>query len=1254
MNVVTVLDLEQWSNRTGSRTRLAGLVASLIRATAEVSYIRFPSGDSGERKGYDGHLESSGFDQFVPRGKSVWEFGTSGRSSQSKIKEKAEGDYQRRTREPKDADPKETVFVVVTSRPWDGAREWASLKRKDGNWADVRAVDAVLLENWLREAPAVAFDFAKEIGLLPPSGIISLQEYWKEIAARTTPPLTEHVFLAGRMHEAQQVRESLGGLADQLVIQGDSKDEVLAFVAAALRTPDGEGRDVFLSRTVVVNDDEVARSLPNSVKLIIGLRESPYLGGYLVTQGHHVILPLGNDAGKQRNTRFRLPRPCREDFVAALEFMGLDAQEAEQLSRECGRSVTILQRRRPSAAFDPPPWAVDNRLHQTLIPAMFAGAWDHNSQADRKVLEMLADRPYSELEESVLQLARISDPPIERIGQVWAVTAPVDAFELLAGFVSERQLSRFESAVHHVFSEIDQTLQQAPEKRSYAPLRGQGLRHSAWLRHGLAESVLMIAVLGEGRITSVPDSQTFADSLIVRLEGLRSDYRLMASLQAQLPVVMEAAPRPLLRALEHLLEGHTEALKGIFTESGFLAPSSFHTGVLWALETLAWDPEYLERVAIILAKLSEIDPGGQLANRPLRSLREIFLPWHPGTNASHAEQLRVIDRIVAECPAIAWEFLISLLPRRGDHSIPTRRPLWREAGASEDKIPTRRDLWDMTHKIIDRVLVNVGINPARWKNVLDSLADFPPEDRSRVYETLVALDPTSLSDEVRNVLWSAIRETVARHTRFTQAEWAITRAELKRLGEVESRLLPSSAISRNRWLFDDYYPTVEHRSHDESWAEIERLRDTAIKEILEEKGSTGILSLASTVKHVDLLVRPLATILSFSMAIRLIDSASGSEDDKLRQFAADMSAVAAQKFDKEFKDWIRERRQKWDTERLVNCLARWRDDIDTWGFISEFGDEIENLYWRNKPVWPVAKAEDISFVISKYLSVNRAVEVISIMHDVSDLEDVEVIFRLLDASIEEINTNKFVSYQSFPIQVEKILSKLSERTDVSEFEVAKREYAYLPILDSRQKTLTVHRLLAKDPQFFVQSLRDAFRGSSDPRETAEPTKSESDRARFAYRLLNSWTTLPGYTGEGDFDAEELWRWVRRARQLCTAEDLEALGDLQIGNVFAHAPGDLTDGLWPHGAVRRVIEEVASKELERGMMIGRFNRRGVVMKSPFEGGDQERKLADEARKAARLLADWPRTSRVLKEIAKEWDRQAKGEDERAEQMKARGM
>ena len=75
----------------------------------------------------------------------------------------------------------------------------------------------------------------------------------------------------------------------------------------------------------------------------------------------------------------------------------------------------------------------------------------------------------------------------------------------------------------------------------------------------------------------------------------------------------------------------------------------------------------------------------------------------------------------------------------------------------------------------------------------------------------------------------------------------------------------------------------------------------------------------------------------------------------------------------------------------------------------------------------------------------------------------------------------------------------------------------------------------------------------------------------------------------------------------------------------------------------------SAELEDGFVVGTRNRRGVTMRLPFDGGEQERGLAQRYRSWAKVCeTEWPKTAAVLERIAESYEHEARREDVTAEQ------
>lgn len=161
MRWVTATNLQQWADTLQARTNFPALVADLIRATASnITDIRFPNGDKGQVRGFDGVLEATGMPPYVPDGRSIWEFGvTEGAAG------KATSDYEKRTAQVDEAERNETTFVFASPRTWDNPKEklpdWVEAKREQGDWKDVKYIDGAMLEDWLAACPAVAARWAR-------------------------------------------------------------------------------------------------------------------------------------------------------------------------------------------------------------------------------------------------------------------------------------------------------------------------------------------------------------------------------------------------------------------------------------------------------------------------------------------------------------------------------------------------------------------------------------------------------------------------------------------------------------------------------------------------------------------------------------------------------------------------------------------------------------------------------------------------------------------------------------------------------------------------------------------------------------------------------------------------------------------------------------------------------------------------------------------------------------------------------------
>jgi hypothetical protein len=1246
-------DLEQWSKAISARDDLPTMVADLIRASAQdVTSFRFPSGDKGQVRGFDGHLETVvGSPPFVPHGVSIWEFGVSNGVG------KANSDYQKRVNEVSPEERANITFVFVTLQTWDNPNQkledWEGAKRARNEWKNVHLIDVVKLEHWLDEHPAVAARYARTVlGVFPQLGAFSTEEFWSDYSNRYSPQLTEEVLLCEREKRAEDLLIRLGSGASQVTICADSLDEVIAFAVAAIRKANPQVRQYLEARTLIIDSEEAARLLAAKRDLIFFPRgQARNISGPLAQSGP-TLVAMGADEPKQNYQV--LPRPSSGNLGKAITTMGFEEDRAYDLARKCGRSVTILRRLIPGGAASNPKWMSEGRI---LIPALLAGGWDSQSDLDRDVISAFANKTYFDYEADIRKFKRMQDSPLDQEQNIWKVRAPVDAFVYIGHLIGGDDLDRLKAAATAVFSHIEPT----PDPNEPFRLQPRSpTKHSAWLRDGLATTLLLIAALAKQADLDIPGrpAQAFVDDIIRSLPGLSSDHRVLASLRQELPLLAEAAPGPLLSALERMLEGEGTAIRPIFAEAtNFLAPSSPHTGLLWALETLAWDPAHLRRVALILAKLARIDPGGRLANRPINSLRAIFLSWTPCTNAPLRVRLAALDEIIAREPAIGWELIVKLLPKDQDTSFPTAKPRFREAGASERETLTYGLIWESQREIVSRALDLVGNDPSRWTTIIKELSNFESPLRARAL-ALVDDFLGKTTGEDSNAVWAALHEELNRHKTFADAHWALPSSELAQFEEIVRHHEPSDPIVSEAWLFDDWSPDIPGKLDNDGGAfhvhedVVDTARRVAIRKVLDKGGTDAVLALAGRVRLPQFVAAATVDVADdLTLAETLVVRAVGRSKE-LDHFAGVASSVAVNKFGDAWVDRFRQIAllQGWSPDSIAMLLRYWPDKRDTWNMAASFGSETERSYWDRKPPWLAqGDTEDAIYSARQYLKVGRPTAALDALYSRISEVPVDLVFELLDAGVDELNARGVAIDNMFAYHLEHVFKSLEARDAVPKIDIARREYAYLPLLNHRDGSLTLHRLMAESAEFFVSILCDIYKKTTE--ELEEPTKEKQNRARTGYQLLRSFKSVPGL-GSDALDIAVLRAWIVEVRRRGAEEDRLVVAEQHIGHVLAHAPLDPDDAAWPHSGVRGILEELDCEQIERGIVTERLNMRGAHGKALYEGGKQESELAKQYRAWANAALAWSRTSALLERIADWWDREAAEEDVRARQDQMR--
>jgi hypothetical protein len=940
MKWITASDLTTWSGKQDARADLPELVGDLIRATVDnLAAFRFPSGDAGNVRGFDGHLESDTGGFNVPQGVSYWELKTSEDAWGEGLK-----DFRKRSAQLAEDERAKATFVFVSSRIWDSSKsnrkieDWIKICKAEEHWKDVRCLDAVALEAWLDQCPAVAARFArKKIDLMPQRGARSTDEFWDEFRHMFRLPLVEEVLLADRERFSGKLIDAMMRRDGSTFLISDSADEVIAFGVAAIRTARSEVRAYLEARTIIVDDMDAGRELLGRGKLNFFLREQAAERAGLFAEKGATLVPLGR---QQRGGQGELlSRPSAEAMGAGLKKMGFEHHEAIQLARGAGRSLVALRRQIPGGEAPPPKWLEGAA---TILPAILAGAWDQTNDMDRDALRALAQTAdYYAFEKQLRAFLTVADPPLDRIGSIWAVRAPMDAFLNAGAHIGQDVLEVLRAVLAKVFGHTPPP----PDPKAIIqlnPERADG--YSTWLRDGLATTLLQIAVwdkLAEMPITG--SGQSFANQVVSAIPGLAADARVLASLKDQLPYLAEAAPDPLLSALESMLEGSGNLLRPLFNElEGFIHPVSQHTGLLWALETVAWDVDYFDRAVMVLAGLAALDPGGTLNNRPINSLGEIFLPWHPNTKASATQRLAALDRICTSVPQIGWELLAKLLPTMHGVSTGTARPRLREAGSGEVTV-TYSEFWEAQSAIVQRAIALVGLDPKRWHVVISGLSNFTPADRTAA---MGALNSTlrGLDGDTRKMVLEDLRAEVEKHERFPDAKWVLPPDQLAPLRTLLDEYAPDDPLEKARIVFDGW--SFDGTGNREG---IDNKRRATLLAIMNSLGAEGLVKLGRNIKNSYNLIEALQTIDIARADLEAAAALSLSTDPDVLTLGF-VSLLSSKLGNQAAQNWIVGARvaHSLPAQAVARLLTALPDNPGTWTFAQALGSDVEVDYWLTK------------------------------------------------------------------------------------------------------------------------------------------------------------------------------------------------------------------------------------------------------------------------------------------------------------------
>jgi hypothetical protein len=878
-----------------------------------------------------------------------------------------------------------------------------------------------------------------------------------------------------------------------------------------------------------------------------------------------------------------------------------------------------------------------------LRVASLLGEWNEKVPADMAVAKKMVgggEEDFTVWVAFTRKISLLADSPLKQVDGRWKVANRKEAWLSTAPQVFDAHLNQLRDISREVLGEHDPQFDLAPQDRFYATIRKKVFQFSSALREGLSTTLALLGTFPTA-LTSASHGKAEATALLSVRDILENaDWLTWASLNDQLPLLAEASPSEFLSHVEHSLNQNPSPFVQVYAqEGGMPIGQNFMTGLLWALEALAWDADHLVRVIAILGDLAAMDPGGRWANRPANSLREILLPWHAQTSASIAKRKVAVATLLREQPSTGLKLLLSLLPDTHSGATGTNKPAIREfvpKDWNETTVVADQDYWDQVTGYAEMARQAAEADMSKLDEVVQCIANLPETTVTKLLDFLRSDRVKELAEKDRWPIWKSLVSLATQHKKFPDADWAMSDETIAKLDETASLLAPKSLSLIHRRLFTDhdfqlYEQTSDFEAEQKKLAEH---RQSAVQEILHALGLPEILDF---VRHVD-------TPLKVGIALGQIDLDTLDKEllsahllTEERPIAAMIEGFVRAKLWKHGWPWVDQQiTPAWSQEQMLALLTLLPVTPETWNRATRLLGDEGKAYWEKAGINGWGSEESVSEAITNLVRFGRPRTALAYLRNFGmEFESLTrpVAIKLLFALAQVDEPGVALDGDT----ALRLISWLQNNPVSDSEELAKIEWAYLPLFTRAGcgTPKTLGQRMANDPSFFCEVIATVFRSKQEEQAKTEPTEDEKRMAQAAFTLLRRWNIVPGTSPQGTFDPAAFEKWLAEVRQKTTDSGHFDAAMGQFGEVLHNAPPDPAD-LWIHRTVAEALNARDADPMRAGFERGLMNRRGAYWGT---GGKAELEIAAGYHKQAEALElnGFHRFATTVRELAKRYER-----------------
>ena len=314
--------------------------------------------------------------------------------------------------------------------------------------------------------------------------------------------------------------------------------------------------------------------------------------------------------------------------------------------------------------------------------------------------------------------------------------------------------------------------------------------------------------------------------------------------------------------------------------------------------------------------------------------------------------------------------------------------------------------------------------------------------------------------------------------------------------------------------------------------------------------------------------------------------------------------------------------------------------------LDNMNGKIQTEYWENVRAG-ILDTSQIHYVIERLRNVGRYADILRFVYT-DQLRDavpmdlwLDILFEMFDKCLYKV----LFQESSYVAEILKCVSVPSEPALKSKLMLL--ELIMFDHLRHHLKPAEFHlkRMVNTEPELMMELVQMAYRPDEGYEDVAALTEAEKEgrivMARLSWDFFYHYHDVPGQRLDGSVDEVVLKNFITKLQECAKVCHREHVMPLVVGRILGNMPeGDN----YPTDLMCELVESLDSNDVDNEISCCLSNRRGMTSRSPFAGGNIERKHIETFKGYRdRAMTRSPRLVRVFENQIRSYEELAERED-----------